>query len=311
MGGIIQGFLGGVGKGMADAGQMFLANQLAGERDEADHLRRTELAKTDRDFRSSEAELGRLHTTETASTKTSAEIEADRIKAAADKLSGDEDRKSKEKIADAKAKALVAAAGGQTPTSQMKNLDDLMKNRGLDLQGALQVVYPGATVKHTDVEGNLSVAVIDAKTGKMKNIGTFMINDAGIPEFVEPGKSPKQTKPTKKEREAEAARMNKESGADDDYIPFNELGPRDEAVRQSAQEALDKKNQGIVGSQVDGATDPQVTPPAPVDPTGAQAMGETKMVGKKEMNKEEFIQLMVKQYGQDKIAEIEATWDQI
>ena len=211
MGVVIAGFLGGAAKGMADAGQMMLADSLAKERDEASFLRDSEFRRNERlsgqEFDAGESALNRSSAEGIAATKAAATLKDNR-------------------------------------TSQMKNIEDLMKSKGLSFQAALRRVYPGATVKHTDVEGNLSVAVIDVETGRMMNISTFMLNDAGTPEFVQPGEKTTKTKPTKKDREEAAAEIDKESGADSDRIPFNSTNPNSDEARKRAQDKIDAGDAG-------------------------------------------------------------------
>jgi len=57
--GIIKGFLGGVGKGMAEMGKMQMAHNLKKESDEADDLRSRELNKSRQDFVAGENKLNR------------------------------------------------------------------------------------------------------------------------------------------------------------------------------------------------------------------------------------------------------------
>jgi len=58
MGAIIRGFMSGAGKGMADASQMLLADQLAKEREDANYLRDKEINKQKMEYSTSERVAG-------------------------------------------------------------------------------------------------------------------------------------------------------------------------------------------------------------------------------------------------------------
>jgi len=74
--GLISGFIGGAGKGMADAGKMMFGKQLQDERDEANYLRDRELNKTKQTFTAGEKQKDREATTaEKQKDRTSTESE--------------------------------------------------------------------------------------------------------------------------------------------------------------------------------------------------------------------------------------------
>ena len=271
MGGIVRGFLAGASSAMADMGKMVLADQLQKEREEANFLRESDFRKT---MQSDSQSFQASETTRTLKSreKTAEADRKQRAKTAADKMASDE------RIADIRAKS----SGKDNRSSQQKNIDDLMA-RGKTLTEAIQLVYPNATIKHTDAEGN-QIVVVQTDKG-FEEIGKIMINDAGEQEWVAAGDEPTRTKPTKEELQAKADAMNKDEGRGDDFIPFNEYSPTDKEVKDAAKKDL-------AGGVVNKAKD-------------------TKKIGGRDMSKQQFIDAMVARYGKGAMDDILSTWEGI
>ena len=146
------------------------------------------------------------------------------------------------------------------------------------------------------------------ENGKMHNIGTFMLDETGAPEFVQPGESTTQRKPTKANLKQAAKEIDEESGAATDYIPFNETSPKSKEARARAQETLDKKNREAKAKKQGQTPTPDKKQAQGI--VSSQARDETKMVNGKKMTRLEFYTVMGKKYpGQ--VAEIEETWNSI
>lgn len=284
MGGIISGFLGGAAKGMADAGKLMFADKLAKEREEANFLRDSALkktlqtdsqkfrsteAETDRTYKSSEAEIERKFTATESTKKDKAALERSNVQA------------------DAK-------SGSNKPTNKSKNIDDLVR-RGLSQEEAIIKVYPGSIIKHTDVEGNISVAIPDGvgKDGKPKyrNILSTKTDKNGTSRWYNEGEEPEK-KITNKEKKVKAKEINEK---EDNNWPWTKTGYKDPSVTKAIEEERKaKKGGGIVGSKIT-----------------KQTSSEMKTVGKNKMSKEDFIARMVKQHGESKRKEIEDTWKKL
>jgi len=299
MGGIIQGFIGGVGQGMADAGKMMLGDKLQKERDEADFLRRSELRKSenlaDRKFRAGESELGRLHTTETAETKAGTDADAAKLTASARKLETDLDRASKEKIADKKATALVKASenkGGADTTNVRDAAALIAAGYPKDMANA---VAHGALkqIKDEDTGDMVLVnALTNVPVGRLTTIG-------GKKQWLPEGDLPENAEVTAKHRKAANTAASDKAGAfslDTTDFPSTK-GDRKQWIRDESQRLANEERAGK-----------QSKSPGIVS---SQAGGETKTVRGKQMTKQAFIAAMVKQHGQDKMADIEATWNSI
>ena len=305
MGGIIAGFLGGSANGMAEAGKMLLADNLAKERDEADFLRRSELRKSenlaDREFRSKERQAGQeFSTTErVASDETligREEVKSGRTKAAAalkaerDSAESKLNRESSEKISADRLKA----AAKDNRTTQMKNMDRLMSEKGgsKSLEEAIILTFENATIKHTDEEGNISVAVM-GEDG-FEDLLSFRTNDQGRAEVVKPGKDPIQTKVTKKDRQGVADEWNERDNktlfkwnANDDEVKAE----TEKRFKEGTIGNAPKPAGGLVGKQVDAAKDK-----------------DTKNIQGRKMSKTEYVSEMIKKHGEGKRAAIEAQW---
>ena len=283
MGGIIQGFLGGAANAMGEAGKMAFANQLTKERDEANFLRDSELAKT----------LKREDITS-------------REKISANDLAG------RERIAESRDKTLLEAAnvraaatrsGASKPTSQMKNVNDLI-GRGWSEESAVGHVYPGATIQHDSPDGERVVVLRGKEVGQEQEIGRFMPNDRGVSEFVGFGNQPTQTKMTKDQREKLRDLWNTEGHEKNKSLWFSwdtndkELKKFGDDLVKSGQ--FDQYISGGSNSSAEGLVN-------------QQTQGKTKKVGAsgREMTKQQFIDAMVDHHGEGKMDEILETWESI
>lgn len=278
MGGIIQGFLGGVGQGMAQAGQMFLADKLAGERDEADFLRRSELRKSenlvDREFRSGENKLSREAT------------------ASEGKLG----RESAERIADKKAKAILAKGG--TDTTNVRDAKALMA-QGYPKDVANAVAHGALKqIKDEDTGDMVLVnALNNTPVGRLTTIG-------GKKQWLPEGELPENADVTAKHRKAAKSMASDKAGVfslDSTDFPSTK-GDRKQWIRDESQRIANEERSGK-----QTVKKPTVDKPGIVS---SQAGGDTKMVGQKEMTKAEFVEAMSKKYPGE-VAKIEETWNSI
>ena len=291
MGGIIQGFLGGAANAMGEAGKMAFANQLTKERDEANFLRDSELAKT----------LKREDITS-------------REKISANDLAGRERiAESRDKTlleaANVRAAATKAASGANQPTTDMKNIRFLTSEQGggHTLQEAIVRTMGEATITHTDQEGNIVVVERDKDApGGVKPIFTIRMNDRGLPEMVEEGGQISRTRLTKDERQIVSDIINKEQ---DNNYAWTKVGPNDKTVKQRGSQMLQEGWTFKDGTAVPPAGGGSGSAAAGL--VNQQTQGKTKKVGTRQMTKQQFIEAMVGRYGQDKLADIEATWESI
>jgi hypothetical protein len=283
--GIIQGFLGGVGKGMADGGKMQFAANLQKERDEADFLKRQSLAQDERSYRTGEREAGEDTAASVQETKVETDADAALLK---------------EKGLDKRANiAADGASGGNKPTAQIKNARYLMSKEGgsKSLKDAISASFPNAKVKHTDEDGNISVAVLG--DDGFENLFSFVQNDQGQLEVVKPGQTATRTKPTKAERQTAADELNAEQ---DNNFAWTRVGANSPEAKARAAEKLsgptnqEPKPTGLVGSQ-----QPVVDSPAtkPV----------TKKIGSKQMDMEGYIKKMLNNYPNATREELIEQWD--
>lgn len=317
MGGIIAGFLGGASAAMADAGKMMLADKLAKEREEANFLRESELRKA-------------LKADELGFTE-----EQNRLTREADQAKSEADRASREKIAEGRNKATLEAAniraqatressGAAKPTNQQKNINDLI-NRGWSEESAVAHVYPGATIKYDGPEGERVVVQRGKQIGDEKEIGRFMTNDRGAPEFVGLGDQPTRTKATKDQRKAIMEIWNSEGHEKNKALWFD-WDLNDKELKEFANDLVKSGQyeqyisgagtamEGQNSNQAQGDAAPGSQGPAQDSPglVGRQMPGqEVKTINGREMNKQQFIEAMVARYGRDKMAQIEETWNSI
>jgi hypothetical protein len=245
MGGIIAGFIGGASRGLADAGKMLLADKLVKEREEANFLRNSGLQK-------SLQETGFTHAEGMQDKRlTSAEGIARRGQEGANYRAG-------LGAAATVTSANIRAGDGETPTNQIKNVRFLMSPEGgsKSLKEAVAASFEGAKIKHTDVEGNISVAVLG--DNGYESIGAFRVNDRGLPEFVPPEGQITRTKANKDERQAVAEEWN-ESGKDKPGSLFSWKANDPEVKAEANKRVSESTKPGIVASQTD-----QKLPPAAV-----------------------------------------------
>ena len=310
--GIISGFLGGMGKGAADAGKILLMNQLSQERDEANDLRRRAMQTQRQGFLTGEREAGQTFTASESDRNrklTKSESEEDRgFKSGENELDRDYktinrnleqsfksdenaldrgfksdenaaerewktqentderewksienelDRWSAEDISEAKN---VAAAAKDGSTTKMKEVRDLMANGNKTFTEAVGVVYPGAQIQYTNVEGERMVAVMD-KDG-YKELGRFVVDEKGKGRFLNEGEELPNAPITRSHRnKAKENASNKAGWKSTDKTDFSSTGGdrqtwiREESQRIANEERAGKKGTGIVNS---AATPPAV-----------------------------------------------------
>ena len=290
--GVISGFLGGVGKATADAGKMMFTDKVAREREEANFLRDSALkgsmATEEREFKTSERESGQEFKSTEAEKRDAAALE--RTKYTSD------------------TKAAADKAKGAGSTSQIKNMKHLMSEAGgkKPLNEAVMLAFPGAKIKATDKEGNISVA-IPIGNNKFENIGKFIHDEKGNQVWLNKGEELENAKiesAHRKQAKKEAAEKDKFWGGEKD--PFSETGGdkdawvkmrkqqianEERAAKKSGATAETPKAGGIIGDKM---------PKAPGN--------EVKTIGNKQLSKQEYIEAMVKKYGEDKRNIIEKQW---
>ena len=276
MGGIISGFLGGAGRGAAQAGQMLLSDKLIKEREEANFLRdsqlRTDLQASRQTF-TKDLQTERIASDDARSAAT--------IKSADDRSAATIASKEKEGGLNRKnlleiQKLKNKGAASSNDTSNIKNLRFLMSKEGgsKSLRDALIASFPNATISHTDEEGNISVAVLSDEGG-MESIGSYRVNDQGVPEFVKPGESTTKTIATKDDRKIVADMMNDEQ---DNNYAWTRVNPNSPEVKDRSNKMLKEgwtfedgvavPPEGKAGDDTmkeDGATPTPETPPAPTN----------------------------------------------
>jgi hypothetical protein len=217
MGGIIRGFLGGAGNAMAQFGQMQLAKNLQAERDESEFLRSKALNKENRGYQTEERLAGQKFTASESALN----------------------RASNEGIIASKAKAKKDE--GQEPTSQMQNVEYLMKKGGISFEGAISATFPNAKTEFTDTEGNIT-AVVVTKDG-FKKVYTMKQNDAGVVEVLQPGEESTITRPTKEEKRlADKTAADKAKYQNLDSTDFPVAGTEREFAKREAQRLADERN---------------------------------------------------------------------
>ena len=273
--GIISGFLGGASKGMADAGKMMFTDKIATERDEANALRTSSLqqqaTESEQEFKSSEAEKRDVAAME-------------RTKYTAD---------------------TKAAAGGDKPTSSMRDAAALRKKG-----------YPDA-IADAAAHGAFE-EIKDADTGDMVLINTLTNKPVGRlttignkKQWLPEGQEPELAEITSAHRKAAKAAAGEKAGYfSTDVSDFPETkGDRkawikEEAQRLANEERASKKGDKKAGGIIGGAMDKEVEEPV------KDAAKEVKMIGKRQITKQQYIDAMVKKHGADKMAAIEKQWQE-
>jgi len=273
MAGIISGYLGGLGKGVADAGNLMLQDQIARERDEANDLRDRALSQNKQDFTASENQ---------------------------------KDRDSQEDIATTKSNK----AGKDNRTNNIKNMEYLQTEAGgkKSIEESIMLSFPGSKIKHTDEEGNLMVS-IPIGNNKFKQIGGYVKDEKGKSVWLNTGEELPNAEVTKQHRDkASDIAKNKDKFWEGDKTSFPstngdiKLFRRQEAQRIANKERADKK--GIVNGQMKTKSENQL-------PGGESDPEDTRMIKGRKVSKEEFIRRMVKRHGKDKLKEIESRWKSI
>jgi Rieske Fe-S protein len=253
--GLISGFISGTGKGMAQAGQMLFADKIAKEREESNFLRDSALKKTmaveEREFKSSEAEKRDVAAME-------------RTKYTSD------------------TKAAAEKAKGAGSTSQIKNMKYLMTEAGgkKSLNEAVMLAFPGAKIKATDKEGNISVA-IPIGGDKFENIGKFTHDEKGNQVWLNKGEELENApieSSHRKQVKKEADEKDKLWGGEKD--PFSETGgDRDAWIKMRRQQVANEdraakkrgattetpKAGGIIGDKMPKAPTKRTAPQKAVD----------------------------------------------
>jgi len=333
MGGIIAGFLGGVGQGMADAGKMMLSDKLAKEREEADFLRESEFRKnerlsgekflTTRDATKVKTDAVAAATKVTtdavaAETQTKAQIAADKLKAKAKEQQVKDEIAGRQAVADTRAEA----AAGNDDTTNMQDAAALIA-AGYPKDVANAIAH--GALKQVKDEDTGDMVLINALTNIP--VGRLTDQGSGQKEWIAEGEIPENAKITSKHRTQAKANASEKAGIMSlDSTDFPGAGGRKQWIRDEAQRIANKERGDEPGTEtataygqdappVEAAAAPQVATPNPQAKAGgivaSQVPDDTKMVGKKRMGREEFERIMVEKYGQGKMAEIEETWNSI
>jgi len=279
--GLISGFLGAAGKATAKAGEMLFTDKIAKEREEADFLRNSALKKTmaveEREFKSSEAEKRDV-------------AAMDRTKYTAD------------------VKATAAKAKGAGSTSQIKNMKYLMTEEGgkKPLNEAVMLAFPGAKIKATDKEGNISVA-IPVGGNKFENIGKFTHDEKGNQVWLNKGEELENApieSPHRKQAKAEAEEKDAFWGGEKD--PFSETGgDKDAWIKMRRQQIANEERATKKGGVT---TETPKTGGIIGDKMPKTPGKEVKTIGNKQLSKQEYVDAMVAKYGEERRAEIEKKW---
>lgn len=197
--------------------------------------------------------------------------------------------------ADTKAKAAKDKDGS---TTNIKDANALMA-QGYPKDIANAVAHGAMKqIKDEDTGDMVLVnALNNTPVGRLTTVGG---KKAWLPE----GEQPENAEVTSEYRRAAKKAANEKAGFwRTDETDFPETGgdrkawQRKEAQRL-ANEARKRKGGGLVGSQMNTET--------PEAPKGAGQ--EVKMIGNREITKQQYIDAMVKKYGADKMAEIEKQW---
>ena len=124
--------------------------------------------------------------------------------------------------------------------------------------------------------------------------------------MVEEGGQISRTRLTKDERQIVSDIINKEQ---DNNYAWTKVGPNDKTVKQRGSQMLQEGWTFKDGTAVPPAGGGSGSAAAGL--VNQQTQGKTKKVGTRQMTKQQFIEAMVGRYGQDKLADIEATWESI
>lgn len=249
--GIVSGFLSGVGKASAKAGEMMFADKIVKEREEANFLRDSALkgsmAAEEREFKSSEREAGQEFKSTEAEKRDVAALERTKY------------------TADTKAKAAKEKGAGST--SQIKNMKFLMTEAGgkKPLNEAVMLAFPGAKIKATDKEGNISVA-IPVGGNKFENIGKFTHDEKGNQVWLNKGEELKNApieSTHRKQAKKEAEEKDKFWGSDEEHFPETggdkdawkkmrrqQLANEERKVKKGVATAETPKTGGIIGDKM-------------------------------------------------------------
>ncbi len=278
MAGVIAGFMGGLSKGMADAGKMLLFDKLETERDDANFLR-------DSEFRKTERIAGEGYKTGAAKTLAKAkETET------ADLIKG------RENVAKIGAKSRITAAGlsgGGTGTTNMRDAAALIA-AGYPKDIANAIAHGGLKEIKDEDTGDMVLinALNNTPVGRLTTIG-------GKKQWLPEGELPENADVTAKHRKAAKIAANEQAGLfslDSTDFPSTK-GDKKQWIKDESQRLANEER----GSK-------QTTPPGLV---AGQAAGATKMVGRQKMTKDQFVNIMLEKFGKDRMAEIEETWKSI
>lgn len=279
MAGIIRGFIGGLGTGAAKAGELMLADQIRGEREEANALRDYELRSKEReDTQSHETDLAgkrmdhdanlqddqQAHTADLQENKQLHESgESDKDRKLKTFLQQDEqdwksienalDRANDLKVADAK-------STGSGATSQMKNAAALMK-QGYP-QDIANAIAHGGFKTHTNKDGD-QIVVMPQANGSMIEVGKIVEGSNGKMRWTgyQPGVGNDPTADDIKRAQEDYEKATKDKGwfeSDKDILGQSKRS----YLNQKAQEYADQRGQGIVNSATGGSEQKKPEKPA-------------------------------------------------